>query len=186
MDDVTTSKLPETRTGRILLLAGNAVSHAGLCAAAVALLAIVVINAANVIGRYFFRSPFSWAEEAMVFLMIMGVFAGSVSAAWNRAHIRIDAFLSVMPRCLRGALEGVTALITIAILLPIGIVSYQVTGMLLEFDQRSDALHLPVWIPQGAVPVALFLMVLMMAIRLVSGAAGASGHLMSCGDASDR
>jgi len=32
--------------------------------------------------------------------------------------------------------------------------------MLLEFDQRSDALHLPMWIPQSVVPLSLFLIIL--------------------------
>jgi len=39
--------------------------------------------------------------------------------------------------------------------------SFRVVSMLLEFDQRSDALHLPMWIPQSVVPLSLFLIILM-------------------------
>ena len=39
--------------------------------------------------------------------------------------------------------------------------------MLFEFEQRSDALHLPMWIPQGVVPVALLLIIVMSLVRLL-------------------
>ena len=50
----------------------DGIAHACLVIAALSLLCIVAINGANVVARYLFGSPFSWAEELMLFLMILG------------------------------------------------------------------------------------------------------------------
>jgi TRAP-type C4-dicarboxylate transport system permease small subunit len=38
--------------------------------------------------------------------------------------------------------------------------------MLFEFDQRSDAMHLPIWIPQAVVPIAMLLIVVLALQRI--------------------
>ena len=47
-------------------------------AAGAMLAASVAINFANIIGRYFLSVSLSWAEEAMLFLMIGCVFLGAL------------------------------------------------------------------------------------------------------------
>ena len=64
-----------------------------LAIAAGALLCIVAINGANVVARYLFGTPFSWAEELMLFLMILSVFSGAIAITWRNLHIRIDTFV---------------------------------------------------------------------------------------------
>ena len=58
----------------------------------------VVINGVNVFCRYVLFWALSWAEESMVFLMIIGVFVGAITVTWESLHIRIDAFLSAAAR----------------------------------------------------------------------------------------
>jgi C4-dicarboxylate transporter DctQ subunit len=146
---------------------GTRTAHIGLWLAAAALLAIVALNGVNIVLRYFFFAAFSWAEEAMLFLMILGVYAGAISVAWQQAHIRIDAFMNLAPPAYRRALDIVSTLVLAAILIPVMLASYRVTSMLFEFDQRSDAMHLPIWIPQAAVPIAMLLIVVMSLFRIV-------------------
>ena len=55
------------RYQRSLHWLGTRIADIGLCAGAAALLVIVVLNAVNIVLRYFFRSPLSWAEEAMLY-----------------------------------------------------------------------------------------------------------------------
>ena len=50
---------------------GDFLAQFCLAIAAGALICIVAINGANVVARYLFGSPFSWAEELMLFLMIL-------------------------------------------------------------------------------------------------------------------
>jgi TRAP-type C4-dicarboxylate transport system permease small subunit len=138
----------------------------GLWLAAAALLLIVAINGANIVLRYFFGDALSWAEESMDYLMVFGVYAAAVSIAWQQAHIRIDALLVLAPLRYRRVANAASTLLLVAILIPVTIASYGVVRQLYQFDQRSDAMHLPMWIPQGIVPAALFLIMVMALMRI--------------------
>ena len=104
---------PDRRSqlGRSLFWLGTRIADIGLWAGAAALLAVVVLNAVNIVLRYFFKMPLSWAEEAMLYLMIFGVYIGAVSVAWQQAHIRIDAVLDFAPPARRKVLEIVSTLV---------------------------------------------------------------------------
>jgi TRAP-type C4-dicarboxylate transport system permease small subunit len=58
--------------------------------------------------------------------------------------------------------------ISIAVLTTIMGASYGIVALLKSFDQRSDALNAPMWIPQGFVTAGLALMALLMAVKLVT------------------
>jgi C4-dicarboxylate transporter, DctQ subunit len=137
------------------------VSAAGLWLAAAALLAIVVLNTINIVLRFVFFAALPWAEEAMLFLMIFGVYAGAVTAAWQQAHIRIDTIVNLGPPRWRRGLAMVSTLLLAAILVPVVLASYRVVSLLFELEQRSDALQLPMWIAQGVIPAALMLIIVM-------------------------
>jgi TRAP-type C4-dicarboxylate transport system permease small subunit len=128
---------------------GDRICRSCLIVAAVALLAIVAINCANVIGRYAFGSPFSWAEELMLFLMVLVVFAGAPAVAWQNMHIRIEAVIDRARPLLRRALVTTAAVISIFVLCVVATAGLNIVAALYAFDQRSDALHLPMWIPQA-------------------------------------
>jgi C4-dicarboxylate transporter DctQ subunit len=158
---------------------GTRVSQLGLGLAAAALLVIIVINAVNIVMRYFFFSALSWAEEAMLYLMIFGVYSGAVSVAWQQAHIRIDAILDFAPPARRRVLEIISTLVMAAVLIPVVMASYRVTSLLFEFEQTSDALHLPIWIPQSVIPVSLTLIVVMALLRIAVGPAPRLGEIQN-------
>jgi TRAP-type C4-dicarboxylate transport system permease small subunit len=164
---------PGPRYARSLFWLGTRISDIGLWAGAAALLAIVVLNAANIVLRYFFRSPLSWAEEAMLYLMIFGVYVAAVSVAWQQAHIRIDAILDFAPPARRKFLEIVSTLVLAGVLVPVVLASFRVVNLLFEFDQRSDALQLPMWIAQSVVPISLLLIVVMSLLRIFVQVVGA-------------
>lgn len=152
----------------------NAISKACLLFSGFALMLIVLINGINVFCRYVLFWALSWAEEAMVFLMIIGVFVGAITVTWERIQIRIDAFVSMMQGGWRLAAEWLAVAITAAVLLPIGWISFGVVLKLKGFDQRSDALDLPVWIPQMTIPFALLGVPVVMALVLLCR--GAEDH----------
>src|SRR5579862_1383205 len=66
-------------------------------AAGTMLVASVCINFLNIIGRYFLSVSISWAEEAMLFLMIGCVFLGAAPVGYLGRHIRMDVLVSVLP-----------------------------------------------------------------------------------------
>lgn len=146
----------------------NAFSRVCLLLAGISLVLIVAINGVNVFCRYVLFWALSWAEEAMIFLMIFGVFVGAITVTWERIHIRIDALLNMLPPGARLLGEWLAVLITACVQLPIGWVSWGVVKKLYEFDQRSEALDLPVWIPQVTIPFALLVIPVVMALALMA------------------
>ena len=152
---------------REILRRGAAALMAVLRAAAGAMLITSVgINFANIIGRYFLSVSLSWAEEAMLFLMIGCVFLGIGPVGWMGRHIRMDAVVSLLPPRARAAFELFSDLMTIATCVALAIFAWPVMTMLAELDQRSDSANIPMVIPQAAVPLGLLLMALLIAVRL--------------------
>jgi C4-dicarboxylate transporter DctQ subunit len=139
-----------------------------LAIAGASLLCIVAINGANVIGRYVFRKPFAWAEELMLFLMILSVFAGGIAITWRNMHIRIDTLVERASPLTQLMIQVFAVGVAIAVLLTIVSESYGVVSRLYRFDFRTDALDAPMWIPQSFVTVGLTLMAMLMAIRLIT------------------
>ena len=136
-------------------------------AAGAMLIASVAINFANIIGRYFFSVSLSWAEEAMLFLMIGCVFLGAGPVGWMGRHIRMDVVVSALPPSARKAFELFSDLVTIATCVMLTIFAWPVVAMLAELDQRSQSANIPLVIPQAMVPLGLSVMALLIAVRLI-------------------
>jgi C4-dicarboxylate transporter, DctQ subunit len=135
-------------------------------AAGAMLVGSVGINFANIIGRYFLSVSLSWAEEAMLFLMIGCVFLGAAPVGWAGRHIRMDVVVSLLPPRARQAFELFSDLVTIAVCVTLAVFAWPVMTMLAELDQRSSSANIPLVIPQAAVPAGLLLMALLIAVRL--------------------
>jgi TRAP-type C4-dicarboxylate transport system permease small subunit len=162
------SKADTSATRRALLCTGDRFSNLALGLAAAALFLVVAFNAINVILRYFFSFSVSWAQEAMLYLTIFGVYMGAIAVAWQQGHIRIDAILSLAPPAWHGVLNAVSTLVLTVVLIPVVFASFQVVALLFEVDERSDALQIPMWIPQSIVPISLLLIVIMAIARLIA------------------
>jgi TRAP-type C4-dicarboxylate transport system permease small subunit len=161
-------KIETAPPGGLIGRLGDAVCYVCQVVAALSLLVIVAINVANVTGRYVFGSPFSWAEELMLYLMILIVFSATPVAAWRNQHIRIEALIDHAPFKARWALIVFGAVISVVVLTIAAVAGYQIVSMLYLFDQRSDALHLPMWIPQGFLVGGLTLTAIMFAAAVLS------------------
>jgi TRAP-type C4-dicarboxylate transport system permease small subunit len=166
-----------------LLRCANALTAFLRVAAGTMLVASVAVNFVNIIGRYVFSMSISWAEEAMLFLMIGCVFLGAGPVGYLGRHIRMDVAVLLLPPRLRKALEVFSELVTIATCIMLAIFAWPVVTMLAELDQRSDTANIPLVIPQSALPLGLLLMAFLIAVKLIVRGAGArtdigpgSGH----------
>ena len=145
--------------GAKALIAALRLAAGGMLAASVA------INFANIVGRYFLSVSLSWAEDAMLFLMIGCVFL------WAGRHIRMDVVMSLLPPRARKAFDIFSDLVTIATCLALAVFAWPVMTMLTELDQRSQSANIPLVIPQAVLPLGLVLMAFLIAVRLfVQGA----------------
>lgn len=158
---------PEQSTARPALVdrLGDGLTRLCLTVAGAALIAIVAINGTNVVARYAFGSPFSWAEELMLFLMILSVFSGAVAITWRNMHIRIDTFIELVSPQMRQAALTIGALVSIAVLLIVSYASANIISVLRQIDQRSDALDVPAWIPQSFLTIGLVIIAMAIGVR---------------------
>jgi TRAP-type C4-dicarboxylate transport system permease small subunit len=130
------------------------------------LIGSVLLNFANVFGRYVLHAPIVGAEEIMVFFMVGIVFLGFPRVMWEGRHIRMDILTNYLPPVWRRALEFFIALVSIV---AGGILIYLAAPVILHlaaFDERSEAANVPLWIPQAMIPVGFFLMILVIVARL--------------------
>ena len=136
-------------------------------AAGAMLVASVAINFVNIVGRYVFSVSISWAEEAMLFLMIGCVFFGAGPVGYLGRHIRMDVVVLALPPRARKFFEIFSDLATIATCVMLAVFAWPVVSMLAELDERSDTANIPLVIPQSALPLGLLLMAFLIAVRLI-------------------
>lgn len=130
------------------------------------MLTAVAVNFANVVGRYGFAKPLFWAEEAMVFLQVWFVLIGAALITHAQTHLRMQALESLAPPKVRHALEIAGAALMAASALLVAVVSCQVVAGMLENDQRSVALEIPMALPYAALPAGFALIALLALHRL--------------------
>jgi len=135
------------------------------------LIAIVAINAANVVGRYLFSAPIAWAEEVMLYLMFGAVFLCNPAVTWDGAHIRMDVVARALPSGIRRALEAIADVVSFAVAALLVYATAPIVLQLFEFDQRSDAANVPMALPQGTIPLGFALAALALIARELSGKA---------------
>src|ERR1700681_4748805 len=144
-------------------------------ASGICLLASVVINFVNIIGRYFFSVSIPWAEEIMLFLMVGCVFTGCCAVAWEGRQIRMDVVVSMLPDKVRDFFALLSELVMIATAAAVTAFAWPVIVQLADFDERSQAANFPLVIPQAMIPIGYSLMALLVAVPLMPRASRVSG-----------
>lgn len=129
---------------------------------AVIILAGILINAGNVVGRYVYLAPIIWAEEIMIYGMVWTVFVGAVLVTWDSRHLRMDLVSTMLPSPWKEILNGVG----VAAFLAVGIFvipqNWTVFSMMYRFDQRSVVAEVPMLVPHFALLLGFSLMFLVM------------------------
>jgi TRAP-type C4-dicarboxylate transport system permease small subunit len=134
---------------------------------AVLLLVAVALNFANIVGRYVFSAPIASAEEVMLFLLVGIVFLGNSVVGYEGKQLRMDVVLQALPARVRHGLEVLADLTMIVVCVALIVLGWPAVEMLAEFDQRSQAADIPLWIPQALVPIGLGLNAFLVAVRLL-------------------
>ncbi len=127
----------------------------------------------TVIYRYFLLAPISWGEEMSRFLFIALSMLGAALAVKDRSHFTITILTSRFPAFVRLWLQVGIALGTSLLL---GIVIDKGWGLtLLNRNQESPALGVPMSIPYSAVPVGAMLMLVFLWLDLLINWRGGRG-----------
>lgn len=119
---------------------------------------MTVIIFVQVVLRYVFQSPFSWAEELARYLLVWITCLGSAYAIRGGMHISISY--------LRGKLKGPaqTAVTAAIYIITLGFFFYCIKEgaafSLEQWNQRSTAMQIPMTIPYMAIPFGFAIMFL--------------------------
>jgi TRAP-type C4-dicarboxylate transport system permease small subunit len=118
----------------------------------------VILNCANVFGRYVLAAPIIWAEEAMSFCVIGSVFCAVPVLAWKGRHMRMDIVPNLLPGQVRGAVELVTDALLAVFVLAFAIFAGPLLAQIVSTGEKSEAMGLPMIVPHAVVTAGMVLM----------------------------
>jgi C4-dicarboxylate transporter DctQ subunit len=124
----------------------------------------------QVVGRYVTpHSAISYAEEAIVYLLVWAVMITSSQLVRRNAHVRSDLLLRLLSPAMQRSMEVLNCLVAIAFLLGLSWYGWQVVDTALLLDERSSSvLQFPMWMYYAALPAAGVLMTIKYIARLLS------------------
>lgn len=162
---------------RLERIAGG-IAYAGGWIGGLAIVAVLLITAAAVFGRYVLGQPLAGADDATGFLVVVIVMFGAAEALRRGDHIRIDLLFSKAgPRTLRW-LEAWSLLGVLAFALLLAVTAWETVVFSRQFGAYSPGeLAMPLWIPQSALLVGgllLALAALAQLLRLLGRGRGGS------------
>jgi TRAP-type C4-dicarboxylate transport system permease small subunit len=124
---------------------------------ALAFIAAVCLNFANVIGRYGFGRSIAGADEIQIYIMVCMTFLGAAVVSWRRQHLRMDALVRFFPGNLRGVLRATEVALVAALAALVLVQSFRYTVQMALLGWTSDLAGIPTWIPHGAVALGFAL-----------------------------
>jgi len=118
---------------------------------ALAFIVAVLLNFANVVGRYLLGWTILGSDEVQIFIMVGMTFLGAVVVTWREQHLRMDVIARLCPEpvqtLLRWADLALMALLCGFVFFESATYAYQ----MFRLGRLSDSADVPMWIPHGAV-----------------------------------
>ena len=149
---------PTNRVARAL----RAFEHAIAGVVTIALVALVAIIFANVVGRYIFNSSLTWAAEAAQWLFVAIIFLAIPLAHRASLHLSITYLVDKLPERSRSAVnlagEVVVAYTTIMLL-------FGAKELIEAIGGTNHVLGLPAWVKYAVIPLSCIAALIFTAFR---------------------
>lgn len=124
---------------------------------AILVAAIVIVTFGQVILRYFFNAPQTWAEEVGRYLFVWITLIGASVAVARDNHIRLDSLVNMLPEMARSPLDVFRRLIE---LVSFGLLFY--SGIVVTMRNLTGSFYtlpgVPRWLFYVSVPLSAGLM----------------------------
>jgi TRAP-type C4-dicarboxylate transport system permease small subunit len=133
---------------------------------AIAFIAIVLLNFANIVGRYGFDRAIIWADEVQIFTMVALTFLGAAIVTWRRRHLRMDVISNAFPRPIRALLTLVESLLMLAMCAFAAWQASIYTWRMFSLGRLSDTAGVPMWIVHGTIAFGLILITIVALLHL--------------------
>jgi TRAP-type C4-dicarboxylate transport system permease small subunit len=126
---------------------------------ALAFILAVLLNFANVIGRYGLGRSINGADEVQVYIMVAMAFLGAAVVASRRGHLRMDVLAKMFPERIQIGLRYAEIVAVIGLGGFTMFHSYRYASQMAALGRASDMAGVPMWIPHGTVAVGFGLIV---------------------------
>jgi TRAP-type C4-dicarboxylate transport system permease small subunit len=138
--------------------------------AAIFMFAIMIIVFSDVIMRYAFNKPFSWAYDLISLYLMAGVFFLILSEAYaSDAHVSVDILQQKFPPAMIRLTEIVTCLVGITVFSLIAWLGFlRAVESFRSSDVMAGAIPWPMWPSIGLVPFGAGLITLRLALHCVA------------------
>ena len=157
-----------------ILRALGAVEKAVSSIAAVFMFAIMIIVFSDVVMRYAFNQPFSWAYDLISLYLMAGVFFLVLSDAYtDRAHVSVDILQQKFSPAMIRLSEIVTCIVGIIVFSLIAYLGFlRAIDSYQSADVMAGAIPWPMWPSIGLVPFGAGLITIRLVAHLIA-------HLLS-------
>lgn len=133
---------------------------------------IMIVVFSDVIMRYVFNRPFSWAYDLIALYLMTGVFFLVLSSAYAEgAHVSVDILQQRFPPAAIRLTELVTGAIGFVIFALIAYLGFvRAADSLRASDVLAGAIPWPMWPSIGLVPLGAGLLALRLALQFIGNA----------------
>jgi TRAP-type C4-dicarboxylate transport system permease small subunit len=128
------------------------------------LIGIILMVFANVVGRYFFRSPLHWSDELAQYLFLWLSYLGALAALMKGRHYSVTLLIDALPKQFAIAVKAVSHVVVIVIFAILIWYGWKLVSVL-QF-QKTPALRMSVYYFYIALPVTSALMLLVVVKQL--------------------
>ena len=140
----------------MLKLIDKIISFISQSIAAIGISAGVALAFTNVVARYVFHSSLTWSSELTMYLFIWSTFFGAVYCFKKDAHISVTVLLGKVSPKIAKSLIIISNSITLIFLLAVSYYGFKYLQFVIELDETSIDLEIPMWIPYLVIPIAFF------------------------------
>jgi TRAP-type C4-dicarboxylate transport system permease small subunit len=130
---------------------------------ALAFIFAVLLNFANVVGRYLLGLSLLGADEVQIFIMVAMTFLGAAVVTRRNLHLRMDVLVRFLPAGARVALRVAEQVLLAALAGFVLTQSYFYALQMWRIGRTSDMAGISMWIPHATVAIG-FALILVVAL----------------------
>ena len=139
---------------RIFTPIGKTIGFINQSIAAFGISAGVALAFYNVVARYVFDSSLTWASELTIFLFLWSTFFGAAYCFKEDAHISISVLLDKVSPGVAKGLMLLSHTVSLVFLAAVSFYGYKYLELVIELEEMSIDLEIPMWIPYLVIPIA--------------------------------
>lgn len=114
----------------------------------------VLLAFINVVLRYSFNTSLTWAGELTNYLFMWGALFGAAYGFKKGIHISVTILIAQLPPAFGKALLIFAHSLSFIYLAAMSYFGYELTLILVEIEEMSVDLEIPMWVPNLVLPIA--------------------------------